>query len=187
MICLEDALEEQLQIKTKAVIPNKHNPKHLFTEDKEITKQFVTQYKQLFFKYLNEVVKSNQFKLEECKTNLKLILKQTDEEVLAIETSQEDLRFHYSRFLKTNDIEQHTPSPRLQNKLKVPIERLSTSSKRNRRRRTKRKCETQPAVIKKYKTNIDPLIEHVILPSEQTNPQKNHFLSLGHNPVLMPD
>ena len=184
--CLE---EEQVNIQQNQLIPHKHIPKLLFTKDNTINQQFTAQYEQMFLKYLNEVIRNNRNKIVQCQANLRIILQQTDQQVLHINTTDEQLLFHYQKFLRENDIEQHIPSPELQHKLRTPVENLPTTAKQN-RRRTKRGRKSRPKATKYHKTSENEPTSYTRQPIQEpvtpTSPE-NHFLSKGHKPPLKPD
>ena len=131
--CLEEALEEQLKIKASQSIPHKYKPKLLFTENDDINKNFCAQFEQIFFEYLNQTIRNNQIKAAQSKTELKTILERTDEHVLNTEATDQQLRFHYYKFLRENDIVHHTPIPQLLHRLQTSVTDLPKTVKRNRR------------------------------------------------------
>ena len=174
--CLEAALQEQVKIKCDGQIPHKHIPQLLHTNETGENQKFLTQYKHLFLSYLDQVIHNNQKHLSELTVELEQILMSTDKEAATFKTPNRPLSFHYNKFLRENDIEDHVPLPELQ--LRLGSRGASPRvSKRNRRR--KRPDNSQPAAVK-----LPRMAENSI--NEQGN-SSPHFLSQGLKPPPKPD
>ena len=107
--CLEEALSEQLDIKYNKLIPHKYTPQVPFTMDPKASDKFLGQYQHFFFNQLEQIININEKSLHEQKIELQQIVNATDQELITFNVSNESLSFHYRKFLREIDIENHIP------------------------------------------------------------------------------
>ena len=146
-------LEHQQNILTSRMIPKQYQPKLLKTSKPTLTEEFGKNYNDLFFQQLEKAITSNTIELRLLESRLTSILMQTEQYLVTSSLPLEDIKMLHNKFLKDNDIKNHTPLPELQSKMQDQ----HPSTAHHKRRRPKRKCPTQAPQPKKQNKQ-DPFL-----------------------------
>ena len=149
---LESTIQHQQSLLNQRIVPNVYRPKLLRTTNSHLTEEFNEKYDRLFTEHLNKVLTSNIINLELQKAAVTSIITQTEHHLCSSSLSQDDIKTIYYKFLSSNNIHNHTAIPELQAKLsEIPPKYTSPTHIRKRRRQKRKNQSQQPEAIKAKK------------------------------------
>ena len=132
-------LEQQLNMEMYKTIPREYQPKQLKVSNTSLANKFAKEYNQLFFKYLEKIITSNQIELQLHTPVLTSIIVQTEVYLSKSQLPSTKITSLYQKFLLDNHIEDRIAIPELQIKLQEKNNTPMSSIKPRKRRRQKRK------------------------------------------------
>lgn len=160
---LNKTLKYQNNIRSNHTIPRKYKPSHQLTiaqpNDGTLHETFNNEFKSIFFKHLNEAIKTNTIALEIKKARLSNIIKTTESTIIKSNEKPEIIKQEYHRFITEIKIQNHTPPPELQNKIpptaipnqatSVPTETASATNTRVHQSTTQQPMSSVPLITSK--------------------------------------
>lgn len=150
-------LDHQQNIQISRTIPKQYQPKLLKASKPTLMEEFRKNYNDLFFQQLEKAIASNIIEQSLLKSRLASILTQAEQYLSTLPLPPEDIKMLHNKLLLDNGIENHTPLPELQSKITQEQSLSTPPTVHHKRRRPKRKCQTQAPQANKQ-SKQDPFL-----------------------------